>query len=137
LEMEEARGASRRSAARRALVFPLHGEPETAGLVRDLDATVQTVLERVDERSTALAIALAHAPDVAHEVAAFDEVARDELRQDGGSAPVQRGRAGERVDERRGDYDVADAQRRKQRLVEAAGVENAAVRIHGRQGGHR
>src|SRR6266704_1977639 len=91
-------------------------------------------VESVDQRGAALAITLTHSPDVANEVAAFDEIAKDQLRQDCRAASIQSLHTGERVDQRRGNDEVADAQRREQRLVETAGVQDASASTHPIQG---
>src|SRR6266702_256184 len=84
-------------------------------------------VESVDQRGAALAITLTHSPDVANEVAAFDEIAKDQLRQDCRAASIQSLHTGERVDQRRGNDEVADAQRRAPRLVATAGVQDASA----------
>src|SRR6266700_4917728 len=50
---------------------------------------------------------------------------------------MQNLRTGERIDQRRGNDEVADAQRREQRLVEATGVQDASASAHPIQGWHR
>src|SRR6266581_6785592 len=93
-------------------------------------------VESVDQRGAALAITLTHSPDVANEVAAFDEIAKDQLRQDCRAAAIQSLHTGERVDQRGWNDEVADAQCREQRLVETAGVQDASAPARRIQGWH-
>ena len=77
---------------------------------------------RFHKDSLSLAVQTSHSANVAVEVAFNNEVCKHRLIEHGGVAIYDRSRAAKRLDEVRRQNDAPEAERREQRLAEAAHV---------------
>src|SRR5262249_14634512 len=98
-----------------------------ARLQLDVERRVQLRAQRLHQRRAPLAIELAHASDMAAEIALLQEGGDGRLDERRGRWLQQVGDGGTALDEAGRDHEIADAQPGRQHLAEAADEEYALV----------